>query len=170
MKKTLSLIASLFLLNGCAETLALLGPASSAFGGGNIVQSSLSSAANYGIKKSTGKTPMQHAIAYAEEKNPQNMKKRCVSFIEITNSEFCAIEKKQAALTKDKIEKKTKDVVKKIPLIKKDTDSKKVSQITVISKRQAFAKARKEGKDSFIFNGKTYKSRLNNLIFVEKKN
>jgi len=170
MKKIFVLLTSMLLLVGCAESLALLGPASSVFEGGNIVQSSLSSAANYGIKKSTGKTPMQHAIAYAEEKNPQNMKKRCVSFIEITNSEFCAIVKKQAALTKDKIEKKTKDVVKKIPLIKKDTDSKKVSQITVISKRQAFAKARKEGKDSFIFNGKTYRSRLNNLIFVEKKN
>ena len=170
MKKIFVLLTSMFLLVGCVESLALLGPATTIIEGGNIVQTSLSSAANYGIKKSTGKTPMQHAIAYAEEKNPQNEKKRCVSFIEITNSEFCAIVKKQAALTKDKIEKKTKGVVKKIPLIKKNTDSKKVSEITVISKRQAFAKARKEGKDSFIFNGKTYKSRLNNLIFVEKKN
>ena len=91
MKKIFVLLTSMFLLVGCVESLALLGPATTIIEGGNIVQTSLSSAANYGIKKSTGKTPMQHAIAYAEEKNPQNEKKRCVSFIEITNSEFFAI-------------------------------------------------------------------------------
>ena len=119
MKKIFVLLTSMLLLVGCVESLALLGPATTVLEGGNIVQSSLSSAANYGIKKSTGKTPMQHAIAYAEEKNPQNVKKRCVSFIEITNSEFCAIVKKQAALTKDKIEKKNKRCCKKNSFNKK---------------------------------------------------
>ena len=167
MKNIIILLSSMFLLVGCIESVALLGTSSA---NGKLMQSSLRSGVSLGIKKTTGKTPMQHAIAFAEEKNTQKEKKRCVSFIEITNSEFCAIVKKQVLLTQNRIEKKTKDVIKKIPLIKKNIDSKKASEITVSSKRQAFAKARKEGKDTFIFKGKTYKARLNNFIFVEKKN
>ena len=61
-------------LTGCAETIALLGPASTSIGGGNVAQSAFSSAVNYGVKKQTGKSPMEHAIAYAEEINPQKKK------------------------------------------------------------------------------------------------
>ena len=108
MKKIFTLLISTFLLVGCAETMVLLGPASSIIGGGNVVQSSVSSAINYGVKKQTGKSPMQHALAYAEEKNPNKEKKRCISFIEKTNSEACAIAKKQVALAKIKVKKKSK--------------------------------------------------------------
>jgi len=108
MKKTLSLIASLFLLNGCAETLALLGPASSAFGGGNIVQSSVSSAVSYGVKKKTGKSPTEHALAYVKEHNPEKKKEKCLSFINSSNSEVCAALKKNIRETKDKILEKSK--------------------------------------------------------------
>ena len=72
MKKTLSLIATLFILNGCAETLALLGPASSGFSGGKMAQSAVSSAISYGVKKQTGMSPTQHAFAYVKEHNLQN--------------------------------------------------------------------------------------------------
>ena len=41
---------------------------------GRIVQSSLNSAISYGIKTQTGKTPLEHTIAYAEEKNPERRK------------------------------------------------------------------------------------------------
>ena len=51
MKKIFALLTLMLLTVGCAETFALLGPASSIVGGGNIVQSSASSAINYGIKK-----------------------------------------------------------------------------------------------------------------------
>ena len=51
MKKTLYLLATLFLLNGCVESLALLGTATSVSSGGNIAQSAISSAASYGVKK-----------------------------------------------------------------------------------------------------------------------
>ena len=54
MKKILVLLTSTLLLVGCAESLALLGPASTIIEGGNIVQSSLSSAVNYGVKKKNG--------------------------------------------------------------------------------------------------------------------
>ena len=106
MKKTLFLLSLLFLLNGCAESIALLSTGAS---NGRIVQSSVNSAISYGVKKQTGKTPLEHAIAYAEEKNPDKKNKPCLSFIEKTNSEICAIVKKQLDLTKSKILKRSRD-------------------------------------------------------------
>ena len=92
MKKILLIFSAIFLLSGCAESLALLGPGAS---NGRIVQSSLNSAISYGVKKQTGKTPLEHAIAFAEEKNPDRKKEACISSFEITKSEFCTIVKKQ---------------------------------------------------------------------------
>ena len=100
MKKILGLLVILLFLNGCAESVALLGTSVS---NGKIVQSSISSSVSYGIKKQTGKTPIEHAIAYAEEKNPEKKKEPCLSFVEKTNSEICAIVKKQLNLTKSKL-------------------------------------------------------------------
>ena len=80
MKKIVTLFGLLFLLNGCAESLALLGPASSIAKGGNVVQSTLSSAASYGIKKTTGKSPMEHAAGYAEKTNPKKKKRKMYKF------------------------------------------------------------------------------------------
>ena len=99
----------LTLLSSCAESLALLGPTSTAVTGGNIAQSALSSSLNYGVKKRTGKSPMQHAIAYAENMNPEKKKEPCLSFAEKTNSEICAIVKKQLKITKSKISEKSKE-------------------------------------------------------------
>ena len=109
MKKILGLLLGLSLLTGCAESLALLGPTSTAVTGGKIAQSAFSSAVNYGVKKQTGKSPMEHAIAYAEEINPQKKKEPCLSFAEKTNSEICAIVKKQLELTKYKILMRSKE-------------------------------------------------------------
>jgi len=105
MKKIFGLLTMLLLLNGCAESIALLSGASN----GKIVQSSLNSAISYGVKKQTGKSPLEHAIAYAEEKNPERKKEPCLSFVEKTNSEICAILKKQLKITKSKILNATKD-------------------------------------------------------------
>ena len=110
MKKILGLLLGLTLLTGCAESLALLGPTSTtAVTGGNIAQSALSSALNYGVKKQTGKSPMEHAMTYAEEMSPQKKKEPCLSFVMKTNSEICAIVKKQLKITKSKILKKSKE-------------------------------------------------------------
>ena len=106
MGKILGLLVALFLLNGCAESVALLSTGAS---NGRIVQSSLNSAISYSVKKQTGKTPLEHAIAYAEEKNPEKKKEPCLSFVEKTNSEICAILKKQLKLTKSKILMKSKE-------------------------------------------------------------
>ena len=109
MKKILGFLLGLTLLTGCAESLALLGPTSTAVTGGNLAQSALSSAVNYGVKKQTGKSPIEHAVAYAEEVNTDKKKEPCLSFAEKTNSELCAIVKKQLKLTKSKILMKSKE-------------------------------------------------------------
>ena len=109
MKKILGFLLGLTLLTGCAESLALLGPTSTAVTGGNIAQSAFSSAINYSVKKQTGKSPMEHAMAYAEEINPQKKKEPCLSFVQKTNSEICAIVKKQLKITKSKILKKSNE-------------------------------------------------------------
>ena len=106
MGKILGLLITLFLLNGCAESVALLGTGAS---NGKIVQSSFNTVISYGVKKQTGKTPIGHAIAYAEEKNPEKKKEPCLSFVEKTNSEICALLKKQLKLTKSKILTKSKE-------------------------------------------------------------
>ena len=91
MKKVFFLLSTVLLLNGCAESVALLGGSIGGASNGKIVQSSLNSAISYGVKQQTGKSPLEHAIAYAEEKNPKKKRETCISFIERTRSEFCTI-------------------------------------------------------------------------------
>ena len=95
MKKTFCLFALIFLLNGCVESVALLGSSIGGASSGKMVQSSLQSTISYGIKKQTGKTPLGHVIAYAEKNNPEKKRETCISFIEQTRSEFCTIAKKK---------------------------------------------------------------------------
>ena len=115
MKKVSFLLSILILLNGCAESMALLG---SSFGGassGKMLQSSVNSAISYGIKQHTGKTPLGHVLAYAEEKNPEKKKETCFSFIESTKSEFCTIVKKQMSLVNTTAKEKVLEITKKHP-------------------------------------------------------
>ena len=128
MKKILLLLSTIFLLNGCAESLALLGPGAS---NGRFVQSSLNSAISYGIKKQTGKTPLEHAIAYAEEKNPERKKETCISSIEITRSEFCTIVKEQIKIKSTAMIEKTTDIINDFPKNK----IKEISKIEEIAKK-----------------------------------
>ena len=135
MKKILLLLSTIFLLNGCAESLALLGPGAS---NGRFVQSSLNSAISYGVKKQTGKTPLEHAIAYAEEKNPERKKETCISSFEITRSEFCTIAKKQIKLKSNVVIKKTADIVKENPKnkIKEISKIEKIAKNSIIYNRR----------------------------------
>ena len=93
----------MLMLNGCAESVALLGTSIGGASNGKILQSSLNSAISYGVKKQTGKAPLEHVKAYAEKVNPEKKKEPCVSFLEKTNSELCLMLKKQLILTKSKI-------------------------------------------------------------------
>ena len=134
MKKILLLLPTIFLLNGCAESLALLGPGAS---NGKFVQSSLNSAISYGVKKQTGKTPLEHAIAYAEEKNPERKKETCISSFEITRSEFCTIVKKQIKLKSTVFMDKTVEIVKEYPKkIKEESKIEKIAKKSIIYNRR----------------------------------
>ena len=135
MKKTLLLLTTIFLLNGCAESIALLGSGAS---NGRIVQSSLNSAISYGVKKQTGKTPLEHAIAYAEEKNPERKKETCISSLEITRSEFCTIVKKQVKLKSTEMIEKTAEITKKYPknIIKEISKIEKIAKKSIIYNRR----------------------------------
>ena len=67
MKKTFYLFTLIFLLNGCVESVALLGGSIGGASSGKIAQSALKSTISYGVKKQTGKSPLGHALAYAEK-------------------------------------------------------------------------------------------------------
>ena len=109
MKKIFCLLIIFTLLSGCFGSVALLGPASTTAASGasgHVARGAFTSTVSYGIKKTTGKLPIEHAVAYAEEKNPKKNIEPCLSFSEKTNSEICAIVKKQLKITKSKILKK----------------------------------------------------------------
>ena len=127
MKKKLSLLATLFLLSGCAESLALLGPATSGTGSGKVVQSALSSAVSYGVKQQTGKSPSQHALNYVKKHNPERKQDTCISFVEKTNSDLCKVLKKKMSLTRAKIinNKKNNKSLKELSLSSQSSINKK---------------------------------------------
>ena len=102
------MLSTLLLLNGCAESIALIGTSSSK---GKIVQSSLNSVISYGVKKQTGKSPLEHAKAYADKKIP---------------------DKKQISLTNTELAKKSSKTMQKFPEISK---IKKTSLIEEIAKK-----------------------------------
>ena len=135
MKKILILLSTIFLLNGCAESLALLGTSTS---NGKILQSSLNSAVSYGVKKQTGKTPFEHAISYAEEKNPERKKETCISSLEITRSEFCTIVKKQIKSKSTDMTEKTTEIAKEYPkkIIQEISRIEKIAKKSVIYNRR----------------------------------
>ena len=108
MKKSLVSIIAFIFLAGCAETVAFLGPASTFAGGGNVARSSVTTVIDYGIKKSTGKSSIEHAIGFAEKHNPDREKVKCVNFIEITETEVCSILKKTVSDLRSKIDKNSK--------------------------------------------------------------
>ena len=109
MKKVFFLLSIIFLLNGCAESVALLGSSVGGASSGKMLQSSLNSAISYGVKQQTGNTPLEHVVAYAEKVNPEKKKEPCLSFVKKTNSEICAILKKQLNLTRSKLINDTRD-------------------------------------------------------------
>jgi len=127
MRKTLSLLVTLFLLNGCVESLAFLGSATSGVSSGKIAQSTLSSAVNYGVKHQTGKSPSQHALTYVKKNNPGKKKDTCISFVKKTNSELCAVLKKKMSLTRVKNinNKKNEKSLKELSLSSQSSINKK---------------------------------------------
>lgn len=128
MKKILIIIFLTIILNSCANSFVFLGPASSLAGSGNVAQSAVSSVVSYGVKKKTGMSPSEHALAYVEKHNPESKKEKCLDFIDATNSEACAAINKNIIKTKEKIiqvknnildKSKIEDLAKKSGLIRR---------------------------------------------------
>ena len=105
MKKLIGLLITLLALNGCANSLAFLGPASTSITGGNVAQSAVSSIVSYGVKKQTGQSPSEHALAYVQKHNPENKKEKCIEFIDATKTKTCAAVKENISETRKKIVK-----------------------------------------------------------------
>jgi len=94
MKKIFILLTSMFLLVGCIESIAVLGGGVS---NGKLVQSSIQSAASYGVKKATGETPMRHALNYVKKNNTTKEKNSCSSFIDKKDLEICLTGEKKTS-------------------------------------------------------------------------
>jgi len=103
MKKIFILLASMFLLVGCVESVAVIGTGAA---NGKIVQSSLQSGVSYGVKKITGKTPLSHAIGYAKKNSNQKKDDVCSSFANKKDLELCVMVEKKIISKQIKIEKK----------------------------------------------------------------
>ena len=111
MKKLSILVFTFLFLTGCYQSMALLGPATGA-ANGKVVQSSLQSAASYGIKKQTGKSPFEHVLAYTEQSDLENCRrennqtKKCLNLNEKLLSAQSLVEQKDQIITEIKTESK----------------------------------------------------------------
>ena len=111
MKKLSILVFTFLFLTGCYQSMALLGPATGV-ANGKVVQSSLQSAASYGIKKQTGKSPFEHIVAYSEQKDLENcgeenkQTKKCLNLNEKLLSAQSLVEQKDQIITEIKTESK----------------------------------------------------------------
>ena len=93
----------MFLLVGCIETAAVIGGGAS---NGKLVQSSLQSAASYGVKKATGKSPLDHTLSYVNKIKTPKQKGSCSSFIDKKNLETCLMVEKRIISQQAKIKEK----------------------------------------------------------------
>ena len=91
MKKIFTILVCFLFLSGCIETASLVAPMSGV-ASGKVAQTTINSAVSFGIKKKTGKSPMEHAINLAEKNSkPTKIKKKsCISFLENTSQELCS--------------------------------------------------------------------------------
>ena len=103
MKRIFILLTSMFLLVGCIESVVTLG---GGFANGRVVESSLQSAASYGVKKSTGKGPLKHALNYVKDKKTINKKDSCSSFVNIKELEICLMVEKRIMFKQAKVKEK----------------------------------------------------------------
>ena len=102
MKKIFILLASMFLLSGCIESLVTIGGGAA---NGKLSQSSLQSAASYGVKKTTGKTPIGHAINLVKKENSKE-NKSCSTFDNKKDLELCLMLEKRISSMQAKVEEK----------------------------------------------------------------
>jgi len=106
MKKTLILLTTMILLVGCIESVAIIGGGAS---NGKLVQSSLQSAGSYGIKKTTGKTPLGHIRSYTKKQKTLKEQEPCSSFAAKKDLEICLMIDKKITTNQINIRQKLSD-------------------------------------------------------------
>ena len=116
MKKLFVALMLTTFLNGCVETLSMLGPA--AMGNGKLVQSSINSALSLSVKQSTGKTPTQHVLSILDQnqvkepvKEEEKVLRQEISSLAKTKKDLKSKKQETSSLTKTKkdLKSKTKD-------------------------------------------------------------
>ena len=112
MKKIFTLLASTLLLIGCVQSIALIGPASGVVSG-DLAQSAIRSGLSYGIKKQTGKSPFEHALAHTKKADEKICKtidkekpKSCNVISRQLISAQAVIEKKNKVISRIKVDAK----------------------------------------------------------------
>ena len=93
----------MFLLIGCVESVAVLGTGAA---NGKVVQSSIQSGASYGIKKITGKTPLDHVISHAKKNKVLKKEDPCSSFENKNALKTCLMVEKKIISNKVNIKEK----------------------------------------------------------------
>ena len=124
MIKKFCLVTVLLLLYGCVESVAILGPVTTGAGSGRIAQSAISSSLSFGIKKQTGKSPSEHALAYVKKHNSEIEKEECTKSLNLNQSGTCTSIKKNTSQTKKTIVEVKKNIFKrsKIEDLAKNSD------------------------------------------------
>jgi len=103
MKKIFILLASTFLLVGCIESVVTIG---GGVANGKYTQSSLQSVASYGVKTTTGKSPLGHALSVVKKKKTLEKKDSCSSFVDKKSLEVCLMVEKRIISNQVKIKEK----------------------------------------------------------------
>ena len=87
LKRLLVIVTLGVTLSGCfMAPLALIGPATSGFSTASLIQSGVTTGANYMVKKSTGKTISEHAIEvinkdiYSQTYLPTNINSTIITY------------------------------------------------------------------------------------------
>ena len=83
MKHKLFILFIFFVLNACAQSTALIGPAITIGTTGNVVQAGLTYGSNVAVKDATGKLPGEHVSLYLENKKEEKkVKKDTIAYLD----------------------------------------------------------------------------------------
>ena len=117
----------MLLLVGCVESIALMGGGAA---NGKVAQSTTKSFIGYGIKKTTGNSPIEHAFNLVKGKNLKKENESCSSFDNKKDLEICLMISERIISSKNKIkEKKLTDKSSSTPISSLRTSINRKSKI-----------------------------------------
>ena len=93
-KKIIFILTSLFFLNGCFQSTALLGPAITGMTTGSMYEASLSYGAGSILKNQTGQSTVEYITQLLEPVNKEKNEKIKIDFIELVEKRVKLTRKK----------------------------------------------------------------------------